>query len=181
MVNQDKCNKALIFASTKHEGQKMKNPNIGYVYHVYGVCLEAINGCLSSSCDVDLEKVIMLSLLHDTLEDTDATYNEIKNEFGNEIADGVMALTKNDELPKNEKMIDSIKRIKKQSSEVAIVKLADRIFNLRDIPPEWNEEKVNSYREEAILILNELGYNNEYLAKRLSEKINLYKYEMKEN
>ena len=56
-----------------------------------------------------------------------------------------------------------------------IVKLADRTFNLKDIPLNWDEEKVNSYKEEAKIILKELGFNNEYMAKRLRAKIDCYK------
>jgi len=175
MINQDKINEALLFAAIKHEGLKMKQPDVSYVTHLQGVCLEAISGCLNSKAKVNLEKVILLALLHDTIEDTSATYEEIKNEFGNEIAEGVSALTKNKSLPCEERMKDSIERIKKQSVEVSIVKLADRLFNLKDIPLQWSEEKIFDYKEQAKLILNELGHSNEYLANRLKEKIDNYK------
>ena len=175
VINQDKCNEALLFAAMKHEGQKMKFPNVGYVAHLQGVCLEAIGGCLNDKTNIDMDKVIILALLHDTIEDTDTTYEEIEKKFGKDIADGVLALTKNDNLPKDIKMKDSLNRIKRQSKEVAIVKLADRIFNLKDVPINWDEDKINDYREEAKLILNELGSNNEYMAVRLKNKINSYK------
>jgi len=174
MINQDKCNKALLFAAEKHEGQKMKQPIVSYVAHLHGVSMEAVTGCLNSNEEVDLEKVIILALLHDTLEDTDATYEEIADNFGIEIAEGVLALTKNDKLPKTDKMKDSLNRIKMQSKEVAIVKLADRIFNLKDVPLIWDERKVNDYRDEAKLVLKELGFANEFMANRLQEKINNY-------
>lgn len=175
VINQDKCNEALLFAAMKHEGQKMKFPKVAYVAHLQGVCLEAICGCLNDKSNIDVGKVIILALLHDTIEDTDATYEEIEKKFGKDIADGVLALTKNDDLPRDIKMKDSLNRIKKQSKEVAIVKLADRIFNLKDVPISWDKDKINDYREEAKLILNELGSNNEYMAVRLKNKINSYK------
>lgn len=175
MINQNKCNEALLFASIKHEGQKMMQPNVSYVTHLQGVCLEAISGCLNGDIDVNLEKVIILSLLHDTLEDTETTYDEIEIKFGKDIAEGVKALTKDENLPKDEQINDSIERIKKLGKEVAIVKLADRTFNLKDVPSSWDEDKVNLYREEASLILKKLGFNNEYMAKRLKEKIDCYK------
>ena len=174
MINQDKISKALLFASVKHEGQKMKQPDVSYVTHLQGVCLEAISGCLNSSANVNLEKVIILALLHDIIEDTDATYEEIENLFGEEIAKGVLALTKNNNLPKDDKMNDSLMRIKNQGKEVCIVKLADRIFNLKDVPLIWDKNKINSYKEEARVILEELGSYNEYMANRLEEKINVY-------
>ena len=174
MVNQDRVNEALLFAAIKHEGIKMKQPQVGYVAHLQGVCLEAVSGCLNNDSKVDLEKVMMLALLHDTIEDTDATYEEIMELFGEDIANGVQALTKNENLPYEEKMKDSLKRIKEQSIEVAIVKLADRLFNLKDVPAQWDEEKIYSYREEAKLILEELGFANEFMANRLNNKIGSY-------
>ena len=175
MINQDKINKALLFASVNHEGQKMKQPDVSYVAHLQGVCLEAVSGCLNFNLNVDLEKVILLALLHDTIEDTNVSYSDISDNFDEDIADGVLALTKNDELKYDEKMIDSLNRIKKQSVEVAIVKLADRIFNMKDIPSFWDDYKVELYKEEAKLILKELGYANGYMARRLEEKILNYK------
>ena len=171
MINQDKCNEALLFASIKHKEQKMIQPIVNYVTHLQGVCLEAVSSCLNSNANVNLEKIIILSLLHDTMEDTDATYEEIQNKFGKEIADGVLALTKRNDLSKEDKMKDSLKRIKEQGREVCIVKLADRIFNLKDVPLAWNNEKRNNYKEEAKMILKELGKYNEYMAKRLETKI----------
>ena len=99
-LNQDRCNEALLFASMKHEGQKMKQPIVSYVAHLKGVCLEAISGCLNNGANVNLESIMILSLLHDTLQDTNATYEEIENKFGKYIADGVRVLTKNVKLPK---------------------------------------------------------------------------------
>ena len=174
MVNQDRINEALLFAAVKHEGIKMKQPQVSYVAHLQGVCLEAISGCLNNCSKVDLEKVMILALLHDTIEDTDATYEEIKGNFGEDIANGVFALTKNENLPYEERMKDSLKRIKEESIEVAIVKLADRLFNLKDVPLQWDEEKIYLYREEAKLILKELGFANEYMANRLKDKIGTY-------
>ena len=174
MVDQDKINEALLFAAIKHDGQKMKQPNVSYVSHLQGVCLEAINGCLNSTESINLEKVIILALLHDTIEDTATNYEEIKDKFGKDIADGVKALTKNENLPYEYKMRDSLKRIKKQSIEVSIVKLADRIFNLKDVPAMWDINKVNDYKQESILILEEIGTSNSFLANRLKEKIDNY-------
>ena len=175
MINQDLINEALLYASNKHNGQYMKQPIVPYMTHLQGVCLEAINGCINeNNKDINLEKVTILALLHDTMEDTDATYEEVKDLFGEDVANGVLALTKNEKIPYSERMLDSINRIKKQSVEVAIVKLADRIFNLKDVPIKWDKNKILAYKEEAKLILKELGFASEYLSKRLQDKINVY-------
>lgn len=178
MINQDKISEALLFAAKKHEGQKMKQPDVSYLAHLQGVCLEVVGGYLNSNKFFDIEKAIIISLLHDSIEDTNTTFEEIKNEFGEDIAKGVKALTKDESLPNEIKMMDSINRIKEQSVEVAIVKLADRLFNLKDVPFQWNKDKVLKYKEEAILILKELGYANEYMAKRLQDKIESYNKEV---
>ena len=58
--------------------------------------------------------------------------------------------------------------------EVWAVKLADRITNLQPPPPHWDNDRKIRYREEAGLILSELKDGNEFLAKRLEEKIEEY-------
>ena len=58
--------------------------------------------------------------------------------------------------------------------EVWAVKLADRITNLQPPPPHWDNDRKISYRQEAGLILHELKEGNEFLVKRLVEKIEEY-------
>ena len=113
-------------------------------------------------------------MLHDTIEDTNVTYEMIENKFGKSIADGVSALTKNDSLDKSIKMMDSIERIKTNRKEVAIVKLADRVYNLRCAPKGWSKEKQIAYVEEGKVIYDELGFANKYLSNKLLERINNY-------
>lgn len=121
-----------------------------------------------------MHKFTILALQHDTLEDTSATFEEISKQFGNDVAQGVSALTKNETLPKAEKMLDSLKRIKNLQTEVWAVKLADRITNLQRPPEHWVSAKKNDYRQEAIQILDYLKGANSYLEKRLSDMINEY-------
>ena len=71
-------------------------------------------------------------------------------------------------------MNDSLKRIKLLRPEVWAVKLADRITNLQPPPPHWSKERKIIYRHEARLIVSELRDGNEYLARRLEEKIEEY-------
>lgn len=99
----------------------------------------------------------------------------MKTEFGTEVADGVMALTKNAELPtKAEQMNDSLHRIKQQPQEVWLVKLGDRISNLGKPPHHWNPEKIAVYRDEAITIHRELGEASPLLGDRLLARIESY-------
>jgi guanosine-3',5'-bis(diphosphate) 3'-pyrophosphohydrolase len=83
-------------------------------------------------------------------------------------------LTKNDTLPKQEKMMDSLKRLKAQPQEVQAVKLADRITNLQAPPAFWKKDKVIAYQAEALQILETLTGANAYLENRLKNKIKAY-------
>ena len=119
--------------------------------------------------------LVLCALLHDSIEDTSTTYEDIRNTFGSDIADGVLSLSKNEELPsKAEQMQDSLQRIKRQPIEVWMVKLCDRITNLQPPPKHWHKEKIANYQNEARLILDQLGEASEFLAERLKMKIQVY-------
>jgi len=125
--------------------------------------------------EYDSDLAMQCAWLHDTIEDTGKTYDDVSESFGEQIADGVQALTKDNSLPKNDRMADSLNRIKKQPREIWIVKMADRITNLQPPPIHWSNEKIANYREEAIFIHEELKDANEALATRLLSKAEEYK------
>lgn len=127
-----------------------------------------------NTTNFNLSSAIQIALLHDTLEDTNTTYEELENEFGKEVAKGVLALTKNDKLPKNEKMLDSLNRTKQLQIEVWAVKLADRITNMQTPPTHWDNVKKQEYKIEAEIILEILNGCNQYLENRLLNKIEEY-------
>lgn len=173
--NQDKYIRAWNFASTVHDGQLVPGTNIPYIHHIGLVAMEAMAAIAQSQTISSPDLLVISAVLHDTIEDTGTTFEVIKAEFGADIANGVMALSKNPDLPsKQEQMDDSIKRIKSQPQEIAMVKLADRITNLQPPPPHWNREKITQYKNEATTIYNELGAANVYLSSRLLLKIENY-------
>jgi guanosine-3',5'-bis(diphosphate) 3'-pyrophosphohydrolase len=112
--------------------------------------------------------------LHDTIEDTDTTLEELEEKFGLVVLVCVKALTKDKSLPKEQQMQDSLDRIKKLPKEVWAVKLADRITNMQKPPAKWDIQKKIAYQAEAQIILEALGSGNEYLGKRLDERIKDY-------
>ncbi len=173
--NQEKYIKAWKFVSIAHHGQIVPGTNIPYINHIGNVAMEAMAAIANGTQINNPDLLIQCALLHDVIEDTNCTYHKIKREFGVEVADGVLALTKNKNLcSKVEQMEDSIERIRKQPKEIWMVKLSDRITNLQPPPKHWNKEKIQKYRKEAILIWGKLGEANQYLAKRLSKKISEY-------
>ena len=98
---------------------------------------------------MDLETIVS-AILHDLIEDTDITYNDIKKEFGKEIADIVDGVTKLDKInynSKEEAKADAIRKMVIAMSKdirVLILKLADRLHNIETIDylNEWKQEKI---------------------------------------
>jgi guanosine-3',5'-bis(diphosphate) 3'-pyrophosphohydrolase len=129
----------IKFAAEKHaeKNQLIPGTNLPYVVHLSNVAMEILTSC-ENNADFNLGFAIRLALLHDTIEDTSTTYEEILNTFGKEVAEGVLALTKNNALAKSVKMSDSLNRIKELSKEVWAVKLADRITNMQEPPVTWD-------------------------------------------
>ncbi|NOR28428.1 MAG: HD domain-containing protein [Lutibacter sp.] len=172
---QDTYQKAIKFAGEKHCNQKVPGTNSNYLLHLSNVAMEILMAYNADS-NFDLDFTIQVALLHDTIEDTETSFDEIKNEFGEKVALGVEALTKNNHLAsKNEKMIDSLNRINKLDKEVGMAKLADRITNLQEPPSYWSKDKTINYLEEAKMLHKMLHNKNEYLNMRLKNKINEYK------
>ena len=176
MHTQSFYQKAIKFAAAKHAEQNQTVPgtNLPYVVHLSNVAMEILIASFNTE-NLDVDFAVQVALLHDTIEDTSTTFDELEREFGTDIAKAVQALTKNTDLPKEQQMIDSLKRIKSMLPEVWAVKLTDRITNLQPPPPHWDNDRKNRYREEAKLIHSELKGGNEFLAKRLEKKIEEYR------
>ena len=168
--SQEAYLKALRFAAEKHKGQVVPGTEWSYTVHLSMVCMEIMTA-FSEGPNFDGDLAIQVAILHDSIEDTDASYEDLRSEFGRSIADGVLALTKDNTLEKQAQMRDSLQRIKRQPKEIWMVKLADRITNLQPPPSYWDSKKRKSYLREANLILGELRAGSTYLSNRLSEKI----------
>jgi (p)ppGpp synthase/HD superfamily hydrolase len=162
----------IKFATAKHIAMEQTVPgtDLPYVVHLSNVAMEVILASFHTP-DFNLGFAIQVALLHDTIEDTATTFDELKDRFGVDVALAVSALSKNPDIPKESQMMDSLLRIKKLQPEVWAVKLADRITNLQDPPSSWYSDKIKKYFNEAGLILNELEEGNEFLAKRLNMKM----------
>lgn len=176
MFSQDVYLKALNYASKAHGEQKTPK-GFPYLNHLSSVTMEVIHACVKSSLDENKSNLaISCALLHDIIEDTDVTYDDLYTDFSPEIANGVEALTKDKSLDsKQEQMRDSIEKLMNQPYEVQMVKLADRVTNLSTPPKHWNNEKKKKYLKEAKFILSCLKNSNIYLSQRLEEKIEDYK------
>jgi len=130
-----------MFAAERHKDQKIKDKNVSYIVHLSLVAMELIN-LFATVKGFDEDYAIQTALLHDVIEDTDAQYSDVEKHFGGEIADGVLALTKDYSLPKEAQMKDSVARILKQPREISLVKMSDRISNLNPPPVSWIKRKL---------------------------------------
>jgi guanosine-3',5'-bis(diphosphate) 3'-pyrophosphohydrolase len=92
---------------------------------------------------------LQAGVLHDTLEDTNTTYEELVNVFGQEVADIVKECSDDKSKPKEVRKREQIERAKHVSKKAKIVKLADKLHNLTslttDIPVGWSVERVQGY------------------------------------
>lgn len=148
---------ALEYATKKHEGKVRKgNPPTPYIVHPIEVS-KMISNYMNNDVDEEVYKVA--ALLHDTLEDSDATYEEEYNLFGKQVADIVLSVTsdkkKQKELGKDiylsEKMVD-------MKEKDLILKLCDRLDNVSGLnitSEEFNEK----YIRETTFIINYLLLN----------------------
>jgi guanosine-3',5'-bis(diphosphate) 3'-pyrophosphohydrolase len=166
----------ILFAAERHGEQKIPGGDVPYIVHVSNVCMEVLFAATQTE-NFNLTLAVQAALLHDVLEDTQTAETELEGKFGKVVADGVKALTKNESLPKDQQMSDSLRRIKLQPQEIWAVKLADRITNLQPPPACWSREKVLNYKKDAVLIYETLKEGNPYLADRL--KLEIERYEVK--
>jgi (p)ppGpp synthase/HD superfamily hydrolase len=173
MYSPDRYVETMRFAAAKHNAQKEPGHDLPYLVHVVSVAAELI--AVLGTAKVDADLAVTCALLHDTVEDTATSLDEIRERYGDAVASGVSALTKNTSLPKAEQMADSLRRIREQPPEIAMVKLADRITNLSAPPHYWSKEKCSAYRDEAGFIADQLGYASAALEARLRARMEAYK------
>jgi len=149
-LNPDKLNKAYNFAVKAHSNQKRES---GDPYSVHPI--EVANILTDLKLD---SATITTGLLHDTIEDTFATYETIKNEFGDEVADLVDGVTKISVLENtastNSKAENFRKLILATSKDIRVllVKIADRLHNMRTIKAISKEEKRKRIAQETMEI-----------------------------
>ena len=170
---QDLYLKAFHFAARAHRWQLYPGTMIPYIMHLSFVSME-IMAAVGAGETFDTDLALPCALLHDTLEDTRVRYEQIADQFGEDVAMGVLALTVNKRLPRDEQMPECLPRIRKQPREVWMVKLADRITNLQPPPRHWSRGRIRYYHQEAGVILDALQEASPFLADRLRLKIKDY-------
>ncbi len=127
--NLTKLLEAAQFAARKHHGQHRKGATAEpYIVHPLGVARY-----LSEVGQVTDYDVLIAAILHDTLEDTETTPEEITELFGAEVCGFVQEVTDDKDLPKAERKLKQIEHAPNLSHSAQQVKLADKISNITDI------------------------------------------------
>ena len=179
--SQDKFIKAHWFAAAAHNGQLVPGTDLPYIVHLDQVCMEIFTA-ISVAPVADPDLAVQCALLHDTLEDTAVTPEEIETAFGSAVSEGVMALSIDESIGAGLEKFDQrwlqledyLARILRQPREIWMVKMADRITNLQPPPPHWTAAMIDRYRKGALLILDKLGSSSSFLGRRLEGKIERY-------
>jgi (p)ppGpp synthase/HD superfamily hydrolase len=154
---------AARFAAEKHAQQKRKGEN-GEPY--FNHLLEVAELIAASSPHLDVE-LIMAAFLHDTVEDTGVTLQELEQRFGKDVADLVAEVTDDKSLPKEIRKQLQVEHTPEKSSRAQTLKLADKISNLRAIisspPVGWSRERKQQYFKWALQVVSGIASPNQFL------------------
>jgi len=156
--------RAAHFAAEKHKNQRRKDADATpYINHPL-----TLAKILSLEADVRDPETLAAAILHDTVEDTETTEQELVDNFGANIARIVMEVTDDKSLPKAERKRLQVANAAKKSPQAKLVKMADKIANLRDVavspPGTWPLERRQDYFDWAREVVQGLGDTNPRLA-----------------
>ncbi|MFN8697500.1 MAG: HD domain-containing protein [Burkholderiales bacterium] len=145
--------KAVAFAADKHRTQRRKDADASpYINHPI-----ALANVLANEGGVTDVVVLSAAVLHDTIEDTNTTAEELTAIFGAKITATVLDVTDDKSLDKHDRKQRQIEHAPHISKEAKLVKLADKICNLRDIlaspPADWSPERKQGYFDWAAKVV----------------------------
>lgn len=136
---------ALEFAARCHRLQRRKDADASpYINHLISVA-----STLATVGGVQEPKILISALLHDTLEDTTATPEQLEALFGRPVRMVVEELTDDTSLPSERRKAAQVERSTRLSMEARLIKLADKLCNVRDLshapPMTWSDERKRRY------------------------------------
>ena len=145
---------AIAFAAEKHRDQRRKDANASpYINHPI-----ALANVLANEAGLEDERVLIAAILHDTIEDTETTEQELIRLFGQEITAVVLEVTDDKALPKAERKRLQVENAPDISRRAKLVKLADKICNLRDVaanqPVGWSVARKQEYFDWAKAVVD---------------------------
>jgi len=160
---------ALAFAADKHRRQRRKDAEASpYINHPI-----ALARVLSVEAGLADARLLAAAVLHDTLEDTETSYEELRERFGQAVAAVVLEVTDDKTLPKEERKRLQIEHAAHISRRAKLVKLADKICNVRDVaanPPHgWPLERRREYFDWAKQVVDRMRGTHRRLERLFDE------------
>ena len=146
---------AIKYAVKMHKGQKRKNGD-PYIYHP----LRVLKNVYKYKESNNIETLLISACLHDVIEDTNATYPDIVDKFGPQVASLVLEVTTDEDMKKalgKEKYLAY--KMKNMSSWALVIKLCDRLDNVEDLSNSDDKRFINRYIKETLDIINYLLKN----------------------
>ena len=158
--------KSLELASKNHAQQKRKSDGSPYINH-----LIEVTALLTDIAEIDDADELSAAILHDILEDTDVTRDELYKTCGNRVLELVEALSDDKSLSLYERREKVLRVLPKKPSSVMRIKLADLCSNVSAIPSGWSLERQTEYfhwldQVAEICKASSLALHNEYLRRR---------------
>lgn len=147
---------AVMFAAERHRNQRRKDAEASpYINHP--IALAHLLATVGAVDDLD---VLRAAILHDTVEDTETSEAELRERFGDAVAGIVMEVTDDKSLSKQRRKELQVEQAPHKSRRAVLVKLADKICNLRDIanapPAEWTVVRRQEYFDWAKRVVDAL-------------------------
>jgi (p)ppGpp synthase/HD superfamily hydrolase len=146
--------RAADFAAQRHVEQRRKGAaREPYINH-----LAEVAALLADATDGNDPVLVAAGYLHDTLEDTETSYEELATLFGADVADLVAEVTDDKSLPKAERKRQQVETAADKSARARLLKIADKTSNLRALtaspPADWDRERIAEYPEWAAQVVD---------------------------
>lgn len=163
--------RAIAFAADKHRDQRRKDAEASpYVNHVI-----AVAELLARVGEITDSTVLVAAILHDTVEDTETTPQELADHFGTAVARIVAEVTDNKALPKEERKLLQVEHARDASPAAKLVKLGDKIVNVVDVtnqpPPTWSVARRLEYLDWAERVIDGCRGTNAALERMFDEVV----------
>ena len=159
---------AADFAARAHRDHRRKGSRKApYINHLIDVCR-----LLSEVGGVSDVSILCAGMLHDVVEDTAVTADDVREAFGDVIADLVAEVTDDKSLPKAERKQLQVEHAPELSPGACLIKICDKISNIRDFlidPPPWEPARTVGYIDWSIRVVSGLQHRNEALDALFSE------------
>ena len=161
--------KAAHFAAQKHRDQRRKDKHTSpYIIHPISVALE-----IAQTGGVNDPEILAAALLHDTIEDTETTPEELEEQFGKQVCKYVLDVTDDKNLQKDERKEKQIEHAETLSKGAVLIKLGDKISNVTDViynpPSEWDINRRRAYLDWAEEVILNCPKVNEKMENKFQE------------